>query len=103
MALAVPAVHRKDSEALMAPGPVVSVHLPRALKEAQVESLETVPVWTAPDEAEVRADLIKVKPTMDLRSVGDEVVEVAVEAVAEAAIPRPRHPLHCRTKRTPDH
>ena len=96
---AVPVVHQKDSEALMAPGPEASGHPPKALNEGQVENLEIVPAWIAPDEAKVRADLIKAKPTMALPSVEEEVVEVvvegAVEVVVEGAIRPPRHLSHC--------
>ena len=109
VALAVPVVpvaHQKDSAALTAPGPVALDHPPKASNEDQDERPETVLDWIAPGEVKAKADLIKAKPTMVLPSGAEEVVEVAEvagEAVAEAAIPGPRHRLHCRTKRTPDH
>ena len=108
--LAVPVDHQRDSADLMDPDPEDSDHLPRTSNEAEaaIKIHETVPVWIAQDEAEVRADLIKAglakdKPTMALPSAAEEAVEAVAEVVVEAAIRQLRHHSHSRTKRTPDH
>ena len=106
----VPVDHQRDSADLMDPDPEDSDHLPRTSNEAEaaIKIHETVPVWIAQDEAEVRADLIKAdlakdKPTMALPSAVEEAVEAVAEVVVEAAIRQLRHHSHSRTKRTPDH